>query len=165
MTRRVFYSFHYIPDNWRASQVRNIGVVEGNQAASDNGWETVKRGGDAAIERWIDGQMDGRTCTVVLIGSGTAKRKWIDYEIHKSWNSGKGVVGIHIHNLKDAQQNQSAKGANPFAHVTMQRNNASLSSIVKTYDPPYSDSKQVYAHIEQNLSSWIEEAVKIRNSY
>lgn len=24
-----FYSFHYAPDNWRASQVRNIGAVEG----------------------------------------------------------------------------------------------------------------------------------------
>jgi hypothetical protein len=28
-TRKVFYSFHYMPDAWRASQVRNMGVVEG----------------------------------------------------------------------------------------------------------------------------------------
>lgn len=165
MTRRVFYSFHYIPDNWRASQVRNIGAVDGNQAATDNDWETVKRGGDAAIERWIDGQMSGRTCTVVLIGSETAKRKWIDYEIHKSWNSKKGVVGIHIHNLKDATQSQSRKGSNPFGHIRMQRGDASLSSIVKTYDPPYSDSKLAYDHIKQNLSAWIEETVQIRNAY
>lgn len=165
MTRRVFYSFHYIPDNWRASQVRNIGVVDGNQAATDNDWETVKRGGDAAIERWIDGQMSGRTCTVVLIGSDTAKRKWIDYEIHKSWNSKKGVVGVHIHNLKDATQNQSRKGSNPFVHIRLQRDDASLSSIVKTYDPPYSDSKLVYDYIKKNLSAWIEEAVQIRNAY
>ncbi len=165
MTRRVFYSFHYIPDNWRASQVRNIGAVDGNQAATDNDWETVKRGGNAAIERWIDGQMSGRCCTVVLIGSDTAKRKWIDYEIHKSWNSKKGVVGIHIHNLKDATQSQSGKGSNPFGYISMQRGNASLSSIVKTYDPPYSDSKLAYDYIKQNLSAWIEEAVQIRNAY
>ena len=25
MTRRVFYSFHYDADNWRAAMVRNIG--------------------------------------------------------------------------------------------------------------------------------------------
>lgn len=165
MTRRIFYSFHYIPDNWRASQVRNMGVVEGNQAATDNDWETVKRGGDTAIERWIEGQMSGRTCTVVLIGSDTAKRKWIDYEIHKSWNSKKGIVGIHIHNLKDTAQAQSKKGANPFEDIKMQRDNASLSSIVKTYDPPYSDSKQAYDYIKKNLSIWIEQAVQIRNAY
>ena len=165
MTRRVFYSFHYLPDNWRASQVRNIGAVEGNQAATDNDWETVKKGGDPAIEKWIDGQLINRTCTIILIGRDTANRKWIDYEIHKSWNSKKGVLGIHIHNLKDAAQNQSTKGKNPFSHIKMKRDNASLSSIIKTYDPPHSDSKAAYDHIKQNLSAWIEEAVAIRNAY
>lgn len=29
MPRKVFYSFHFAPDSWRASQVRNIGIVEG----------------------------------------------------------------------------------------------------------------------------------------
>lgn len=29
MARRVFTSFHYVPDNWRASQVRNMGKIEG----------------------------------------------------------------------------------------------------------------------------------------
>src|SRR4051794_17379767 len=95
MTRKAFYSFHYLPDHWRASQVRNVGAVEGNPAASDNDWETVKKGGDAAIQKWIDGQLSGRTCTVVLIGSETAKRKWIDYEIKKSWVDKKGVLGIN----------------------------------------------------------------------
>ena len=36
MVRKAFYSFHYIPDNWRASQVRNMGLIEGNKPASDN---------------------------------------------------------------------------------------------------------------------------------
>ncbi len=39
MARRAFYSFHYKPDNWRAAQVRNMGVIEGNLVASDNDWE------------------------------------------------------------------------------------------------------------------------------
>ena len=73
MARRVFYSFHYKPDNWRASQVRNMGVIEGNQAVADNDWETVTKGGDAAIKKWIDDQMVGRSCVVVLIGSAAAK--------------------------------------------------------------------------------------------
>ena len=48
MARKVFYSFHYQADGWRASKVRNIGVVEGNAPATDNKWEEVKRGGDVA---------------------------------------------------------------------------------------------------------------------
>ena len=32
---RAFYSFHYVPDNWRAATVRNIGAIEGNKAAPD----------------------------------------------------------------------------------------------------------------------------------
>lgn len=75
MARKVFFSFHYEADNWRASQVMNAGVVEGNQPVSDNDWETITRGGDAAIQRWIDSQLDGKSCCVVLIGSATAGRK------------------------------------------------------------------------------------------
>ena len=50
MTRRVFYSFHYEPDNWRAAQVRKIGSIEGNSPALDNDWETVKKGGDQEMD-------------------------------------------------------------------------------------------------------------------
>ena len=88
MTRRVFFSFHYQRDAWRASQVRNIGVIEGNASATDNKWEEVKRGGDAAIRRWIDEQLTGRSCTIVLVGAETADRQWVKYEIEKSWNDG-----------------------------------------------------------------------------
>ena len=102
MSRKVFYSFHFTPDSWRASQVRNIGIVEGNQPVSDNDWEDVKKGGNDAIQKWINNQLHGRSCTIVLIGKNTAGRKWIKYEIEKSWNDGKGVVGIYVHNLKGA---------------------------------------------------------------
>lgn len=165
MARRAFYSFHYVPDNWRASQVRNIGVVEGNVPVSDNNWESIKRGGDKAIQDWIDNQLLGRSCTVVLIGTNTAGREWIKYEIEKSWNDAKGVVGIYIHNLKDSNGNQSRKGRNPFDDFTMQRANAKLSSIVKAYDPPSSISTTVYSHIQSNLENWVEEAISIRNNH
>jgi len=165
MARRVFYSFHYQPDCSRASQVRNIGVVDGNKPATDNDWETVKKGGDKGIQKWIDDQLNGRSCTVVLIGKETAGRKWINYEIEKSWNEGKGVVGVYIHYLKDLSGNQTTKGQNPFTTFTMERDKKKLSDIVKAYDPPYWDSKQVYNHISENLSAWIEEAITIRNNY
>jgi len=163
MARKVFYSFHYKPDNWRASQVRNIGVIEGNVPVSDNDWEAITRGGDDAIKKWIAEQLNGRSCTVVLVGRDTAGRKWINYEIVESWNSNKGVVGICIHNLKDKDQNQSSKGRNPFDDISLGNSGNRLSSVVKLYDPPYSQSTNVYDYIKNNLESWVEEAISIRN--
>ena len=87
MARKCFYSFHYKPDNWRVSKIRNIGVVEGNKPASDNDWETITSGGEKKIKQWIAEQMKGRTCTVILAGSDTANRKWINYEIVESWDN------------------------------------------------------------------------------
>lgn len=166
MAKHVFYSFHYLPDCSRVSQVRNVGAIEANKPAHDNDWEQIKKGGDAAIQKWIDDQLSGRSCTIVMIGAATAGREWINYEIEKSWNDGKGVVGVHIHNLKDFYSRQSQKGLNPFVTFTMKGNpSQSLAGIVKTYDPPYTDSKQVYQYISDNLSAWVDEAVKIRNSW
>ncbi len=161
MARKVFFSFHYKADNWRASQIRNIGIIEGNQPVSDNDWEQIIRGGDRAIENWIDEQLKDKSCTVVLIGTNTAGRKWINYEIEKSWNNGKGLFGIYIHNLKDKDGNQGLKGKNPFDNFEL--NGKLLSYIVKTYDPPYYDSKDVYNYIRNNIESWVEEAIEIRN--
>src|SRR4051812_25318912 len=164
MARKAFYSFHFAPDNWRASQVRQMGVIEGNAPVSDNDWEAVKRGGDDAIKRWIDGQMSGKSCAIVLIGSNTANRKWINYEIVKAWDDRKGVLGVYIHNLRGNDKNQSARGGNPFDYITLGENGRKLSTVIKSYDPPHSDSTQVYAYIQENLSHWIEAAIAIRES-
>jgi hypothetical protein len=164
MPRRVFYSFHYKPDNWRASQVRNMGVIEGNRSVSDNDWESITKGGDERIKRWIAEQLDGKSCVVVLIGANTAGRKWINYEIVKGWNDGKGVVGVYVHNLLDKDGRSASKGANPFASFRYGNTGRMLSSVVKAYDPPGWTSKDVYDHIKKNLASWVEEAISIRNA-
>lgn len=163
MARKVFYSFHYKPDNWRTSQVRNIGVIEGNASVTDNDWEAVTKGGEKAIKKWIDDQLNGRSCTIVLIGSNTAGRKYINYEIIKTWNDNKGVVGIYIHKLLDSNKNSSTKGENPFEKITIGDTTKKLSSLVKAYNPSQTTSTAVYSHIADNVSDWVEEAIKIRN--
>jgi hypothetical protein len=165
MARKVFHSFHFEQDSHRVSQVRNMGVIEGQQLLSSNDWEEIKKGGNTAIRNWIDGQMSGRSSVVVLIGGATAGRPWIKYEIEKAWNDGKGLVGVHIHNLKNLLGQQSPKGANPFADFTVGPYQTPLTSIVKAYDPPYWSSTDVYAHIKTNLEQWVEEAIEIRKSY
>ena len=163
MAKKTFFSFHYVPDNWRASQVRNIGAIEGNRPLSDNDWESIVGRGPAAIQGWIDGQMTDRAAAVVLIGSQTAGRKWIKYEIEKAWNDGKGLVGIYIHGLKNAAGSQAPKGANPFADFTV--GDKKLSSIIKAYDPPYQSSGYVYQHISDNIADWVDEAIDIRSNF
>ena len=164
MARRVFYSFHYKPDNWRASQVRNMGVMDGNRPCSDNDWEAITQGGDEKIKKWIAKQLDGKSCVVVLIGTKTAGRKWINHEIVEGWDDKKGVVGVYVHNLQNSDQKQSTKGANPFASIKYGDSGKMLSSIVKAYDPPYSTSTSVYNHIKKNLAGWVDEAITIRNN-
>lgn len=164
MTRHVFYSFHYAPDNWRASQIRNIGKVEGNKPAHDNDWETVTKGGNIAIKNWISAQMKGRSCTVVLVGNKTADRRWINHEIIKSWDDGMGVVGINIHGILDANKNTTAQGSNPFQYIGYGDSGKKLSSIVKCYSPSGIDSKAKYNWISNNIEAAVEEAIKIRNA-
>lgn len=164
MTRHVFYSFHYKPDVMRVSQVRNIGALEANRPARDNDWETVTGGGDAAIKKWVTEQMKGRSCTVVLVGEETANRKWINYEIIKSWDEGMGVVGIHIHGLKNTDSRTANMGANPFDYIGYGNTGKKLSSIVKCYNPAGNDSKERYAWIAKHLENAVEEAIKIRNA-
>src|SRR5258708_32193802 len=140
-----------------------MGVVEGNAPVSDNDWEAVKKGGDPAIQKWIDDQLSGKSVAIVLIGAATAGRKWINYEIKTAWDLSKGVMGIYIHRLKDLDGNQSGQGSNPSDGFKV--GTTSLSSIVKAYAPPYTASKLVYGHIKDNFASWIEEAITIRAKY
>lgn len=165
MARKCFYSFHYLPDAARASQVRQIGSIEGNRPATDNDWERITSAGDVAIKKWIADQMSGKSCTIVLVGKGTANRKWINYEIIKSWNDKKGVVGIRIHGLKDLNGNTTSRGANPFDYIDYGSSGKKLSLIVRCYDPSGSTSKEKYAWIKKYLADAVEEAIDIRSKH
>ncbi|MCO5950874.1 TIR domain-containing protein [Mucilaginibacter flavidus] len=157
--RQVFYSFHFGNDVMRVQQVRNMGVIEGNTPVSPNEWETVKKGGNTAIEKWIEDNMKYKSAVVVLVGEETHKRPWVEYEIIKAWKEKKGLVGIYIHNLNCPNNGKCSKGNNPFDQLEL--NNKKLSSIVKCYDP----GNDAYNNIKNNIDSWVEEAIKIRNSY
>ena len=112
--RQIFFSFRYLYDAWRAAQIRNMGKISNESTFSDNDWEEVRSESSAVIERWIDNQMKMRSCVIVLIGEHTQGRKWINYEIEQAWKTGKGIVGVYIHGLKDKAGKQAQKGKNPL---------------------------------------------------
>jgi len=153
MTRKVFYSFHFDNDNWRAGQVRNIGTVEGDKPVNGNKWEDVKNKSESTIKSWIDDNLKDKSCLVVLIGEKTSERKWVNYEINRAWELGKAVCGIYIHKLEDVFGRQSPKGENPLA------------GYMPIFESSYSSSKYVYDDIKSNIADLVEEAIKIRNKY
>ena len=165
MARNVFFSFHFKNDFWRTQQVRNIGALDGQNLYTPNEWEEVKKKGNAAIEKWIDDSLVGKSCVVVLVGSETASRTWVLTEIVKAWNAGKGVVAIRINKLLDANGNFSATGSNPLDQVTLKNGTVSLSNYAQLITPVGADSKAVYASIQANIEKWIEDAIAIRNNY
>jgi hypothetical protein len=157
MARRVFFSFHYDRDIRRVVQVRNSWIVRaGNetQPFMDKAeWESIKRTGAQAIEKWIDKQLNGTSVTIVLIGSETYDREWVKHEIKRSYELGKGLLGIFIHSVKDPQNGTDTKGKNPFDHWSIKKNGRDVpfSELYKTYDWVRDDGYS-------NFASWIEDA-------
>lgn len=158
MAKKCFLSFHYKPDHWRVSQVKKIGAIEEQPLLDSNDWESIKKKGDSAIEKWIADNMKGKDCLVVLVGEKTAGRRWVKHEIKKAWKDGLGVLAIHIHNLKHSDSEQTEKGSNPFTGLTVDGETVTG----KVYDPPYKISSNVYNHIKENISTWIDDAIKAR---
>jgi hypothetical protein len=160
MARKIFFSFHFERDAWRASQVRNCNVVSSEDQygfidAAD--WESIKKKGDAAIEGWINDQLENTSVTVVLIGAETATREWVQYEILKSWNRGNGIVGIRIHNIKDQDQKTDTAGRNPFDDFKLP-DGTLLSSVCQTFDWVADDGRK-------NLGKWADAAADVRAKY
>ncbi len=142
MARRTFFSFHYERDVWRASVVRNSDVTKSDvdsEWIDASLWEEAKRKGDGAVKKLIDGALLGTSVTAVLIGSETASRKWVRYEIDQSVGRGNGLIGIYIHSIEDRDGNTDAKGANP------------LPSGYSTYDWVADDGYK-------NLGTWVNNA-------
>lgn len=158
MARRVFFSFHYERDIWRANVVRNSWVTQEREAAgffNASLWEDAKKKGDEAIKRMIDRGIDNTSVTVVLIGAETADRKYVLYEIEQSYKRGNGLLGIHINNIENRDGLADYQGANPFDKLQLERNGRIylLSALVKVYD-----WRLNYGY--QNFAGWVEEAAK-----
>ena len=152
--RRVFFSFHFKRDAWRAGQVRNSHIVKSPNDTSTGfidaaDWEKVKKNGDAAVKRWINDQLSGTSVTLVLIGAKTHTRDLVLYEIGKSIEKGNGLLGIRVHNVKDQNKSTDAPGEVPlpagYYHPSQIYNGV--------YDWVNDDGRE-------KISEWIEQAAK-----
>ncbi|HEX5753746.1 MAG TPA: TIR domain-containing protein [Archangium sp.] len=118
--RFVFFSFHYQRDIMRVQQIKKHSLTKGYQAAGyfDGSLsELAKTEGVTAVKRAINKGLPGTSVTCVLIGAETYTRPWVDYEIFRSIELGKGVIGIRIHQLKDPKTGMDVAGPNPFDYL------------------------------------------------
>lgn len=160
MVRRIFPSFHYDRDHWRANKVRNSWVTHDDHEAAGfidaAEWEEIKKEGDDAIIAWISDQMNNTSVTTVLIGEETHNRRWVNHEIEKSVEKGKGLLGVNIHELENREGKTCSKGTNPLTQWEVELNGVQqpLSSIYNTYDWVSDDGYN-------NFGDWVEEAATI----
>lgn len=160
MVRKVFFSFHYGRDAVRAGQVRNSNVVKDRSIDTSDfidsaKWEEIKRGGDVAIKKWIENQLNGTSVTVVLIGAKTSERKWVKYEIDESLKKRNGLLGIYIHKCPLFNGSTDTKGKNPFDNLYFNKSGVKeyLSQVYPTYDWINDDGYN-------SLGDWIEAAAR-----
>jgi hypothetical protein len=147
MARRVFFSFHYQRDLWRANVVRNSGAIEGVSAAGFQDaffWEETKRTGDVAVKKLIRSGLRNTSVTVVLIGAETANRRYLTYEVEQSVARGNGILGIRINNIKDKDGRTDPPGPVPSA----------LTSF----------GAAIYTWEYGKLGEWVEKAYKSANA-
>jgi len=118
MANRVFFSFHYEDvKTFRANVVRNHHVTkeDGEAGFFDASiWEDAKRHGDAAVKKLVNENLENTSITCALIGSETWRRRWVRYEILKSYDRGNPLLGIHINDVPDKNQQTFPQGKNLF---------------------------------------------------
>lgn len=157
MARRVYFSFHFERDAWRAGQVRNSWLCKPDREAAGfhdaAEWESVQRQGDEAIKRWIDRNIENTSVTAVLIGTETCNRKWVRYEVERSIAKGNGIIGIDIHKIKDQNGQTCQQGEKDFGKVDGEH---SFSDLFPTYDWVEDDGYD-------NLGDWVEASALAAN--
>lgn len=158
MARRVFFSFHYQRDIWRVNVVRNSWVTKDREVAGywdASLWEEAQTKGEKAIQNLIDNGLQNTSVTVVLIGAETYNRRWVRYEIKKSYERGNGLLGVYIHNIPDNSGRTDAKGQNPFDIFYIERDGGKkyFSELYPTYDWRIDNGYT-------NFATWVENAAK-----
>jgi len=160
MARSIFISFHYQRDLWRVNEVRNSYLTKGGYTEAgywDHSlWEETKKKGDKAIKKLITGGLRGTSVTVILIGSETANRRWVRYEIQQSIYRGNGLLGVYIHRLKDKNGNTDTRGANPLESFIVERGyrKQAASAVYPTYD-------WVLDNGYKNFGTWVEKVARL----
>lgn len=154
--KRVYLIYHHERDQWRAAVVRNrLFSVSGIRPPQSDlsEWQELQREGERAIAEYIRSEMREASVAIVLLGSETSNRRWIDFEIVRAHEQGLGMLAIDVSGIPDASGSTAPHGGNPLTLWQGELNDGRhpLSDIYRTYDWIEDDGPS-------NLSAWIDEA-------
>ena len=170
MAQRVYFSFHYADvETFRANVVRNHGITKetGKAGFFDASiWEDAESHGDSAVKRLVNSGLENTSVTCVLIGTETWKRRWVRYEILKSYDRHNRMLGIHINGVPDKNRQTFANGPNPFTFLgfTISADGKTLTyyeryttdwTAYRDLPPKATSFEQKYSNKGYNLSSWV----------
>lgn len=121
MARSVYFAFDYEDvKSFRANVVRNSYVCNRLKFKDSSIWEEAKEKGVGKIKELIDNSLVGTSVTCVLIGTGTYNRRYVRYEIVKSFTQNKGLLGVGINWIKDKEgMIKLWPGNNPFEYLKL----------------------------------------------
>jgi hypothetical protein len=137
MKRKIYFSFHYDNDLFRANVVRNKDMTSRDDIYGyfdSVPIEKVKKD-DKEIKMWIQDQLKNTSVTAVLKGRFTYQRPYVQYEIIQSIIKGNGLLNVEIHNIKDMQKSTiDIIGFNPFDYFFYRIKNEDVNIWVRRYN-------------------------------
>lgn len=125
MARQVFFSFHYEDvKSFRVNVVRNSNFFKSKNDTSRivdaSLWEQARLRGVANLKELIDTSLVGTSATALLIGSATHSRRWVKYELVKSFVKGNAILGIHLNRIRERTTSLiTRKGLNPLERLAI----------------------------------------------
>lgn len=121
MARYVYFAFDYEDVKaFRANVVRNSWVMNKYKFKDSSIWEESQEKGVKKIKALIDTSLKGTSVTCVLVGSDTYNRRYVRYEIVKSFVTNRGLLGVGINWIKDKNGNTKFwPGKNPFEYLKL----------------------------------------------
>lgn len=117
MARRTFFSFHYKPDVTRAQVVKRSQIVKDREDAGfldSSAFEEAQRKDPDSLKRFLRKEMEGASVVCALVGTETAMRRWVRFEIMQGILDERGILGIRIHTIANLNQMTATAGPNPF---------------------------------------------------
>jgi len=130
MARHTFFSFHYYNDVMRAQIVKNAWVTQDRVDSGffdKSAFEKTKNESPDNLRRFLSTKLDGISVTCVCAGSETYLRPWVRYEILRSMQLGKGLLGVYLDQVKCAKSVRLGgtgfdyRGQNPFDYLALTR--------------------------------------------
>ncbi len=135
MAKQVFFSFYYQDViDFRANVVRQHWLTKPDREAAGffdaSIWGNAKLSGDVGIKRVINGGIDGTSVTCVLVGSATYDRRWVRYEVMKSFRKGNALLSVHINSITGRDQLTKPKGPNPLSYLGVTYSESGLTATL-----------------------------------